>query len=220
VTWQGRSYHRTECQGLRRREHRVVRVLEAEGPAPRYIAALEALGTVVEDHVVLDARGALLERRALDPDDVPEHPAAPPWREALGSLLPLEATPLLGGAIEAVWPGIALAWGSVPGDLVEGRGPRLRLSSRLARVYREMRAAAPAGARRAVAQRLVREVLGLIGPGVREAAVAWLLALDPSRQEAELAAASRRDRVELAQAALAPLGRLLDGLEAGTTLPE
>jgi hypothetical protein len=49
--------------------------------------------------------------------------------------------------------------------------------------------------------------------------VAWLLALDPARQEAELAAAARRDRVELARAALGPLGRLLDGLEAGECLP-
>jgi hypothetical protein len=220
VTWQGRSYVRTECQGLRRREHRIIRVVEATGRVLRYAASLEALGTVVEDHLVLDARGRLLERHAPDPDDAPERPAAPPWREALGRLLPLEATPLLAGAIEAVWPGITLAWGSVPGDFVEGRGPTLRLSSKLARVYRDKRAAAPAGARRAVAQGLVREVLGLIGPTVREAAVVWLVALDPSRQEAELAAAARRDRVRLAQAALAPLGRLLDALEAGTALPD
>jgi hypothetical protein len=220
VTWQGRSYLRTECQGLRRREHRVIRVVEVTGQASRYVASLEALGTVVEDHLVMDARGTLLARHAPDPDDARERPAAPPWREALGSLLPLEATPLLAGAIEAVWPGITLAWGSVPGDLVEGRGPRLRLSSKLARVYRERRRAAPAGARRTVAQQLVREVLGLIGPAVREAAVAWLATLGPSRQEAELAAAARRDRVALAQAALAPLGRLLDALEAGTALPD
>jgi hypothetical protein len=220
VAWQGRSYHRPECQGLRRREHRVVRIAQTAGETRQYIASLEALGTVVEDHIVLDARGALLERCAPGSEDAPEHPAIAPWREALGSLLPLEATPLLAGAIEAVWPDIGLAWGPVPGDLVEARESRLRLSPKLARVYRATRAAAPAGARRAVAQRLVREVLGLIGPGVREAAVAWLLALDPPRQEAELAASARRDRVRIAQAALAPLGRLLDALEGGAALPE
>jgi hypothetical protein len=219
IAWHGRSYHRTDSQGLLRREHRVVRVV-GTATGRQYVASLEALGTVVEDHLVLDAHGALLERRAPVPEDVPEHPASAPWHEALGTLLPLEATPLLAGAIEAVWPEIGLAWGPVPGDLVEARGLRLRLSPKLARVYRAARAAAPGGARRAVAQRLVREVLGLIGPSVRAAAVAWLLALNPARQEAELAAAARRDRVELAGAALAPLGRLLDALEAGEALPK
>jgi hypothetical protein len=219
VTWQGRSYHRTECQGLRRREHRIVRVVETAGGARRYIASLEALGAVVEDHLVLDARGEPLERRAPAPEEVPEHPAAAPWRAALGALLPLEATPLLAGAIEAVWPEIMLEWGPVPGDFVEARGATLRLSPKLARVYRSAWAAAPGGARRAVAQRLVREVLGLIGPAVREAAVVWLGALPPARQETELAAGARHDRVTLAATALAPLGRLLDALEAGAGLP-
>jgi hypothetical protein len=80
-------------------------------------------------------------------------------------------------------------------------------------------AGAAAGARRALAQRLVREILGLIGPAIRHAAVAWLEALPATRQEAELAAAARRDRVALASAALVPLGRLLDLLEAGAGLP-
>jgi hypothetical protein len=219
IAWHGRSYHRTECQGLRRREHRVVRAVEPAGQTRRYVAGLEALGTVVEDHIVLDARGALLDRRPPVPEDAPDRPAAALLRAALGALLPLEATPLLAGAIEAVWPEIGLAWGPVPGDLVEARGAKLRLSPKLLRVYRGSSTAAAAGDRRGVAQRLVREVLGLIGPGVREVAVAWLLALDPARQEAELAAAARRDRVELARAALGPLGRLLDGLEAGECLP-
>ncbi len=219
IAWHGRSYHRTEAQGLLRREHRVVRVV-GTASATQYVASLEALGTVVEDHIVLDARGAPLERRAPAPEDAPEHPATAPWHGALGALLPLEATPLLAGAIETVWPEMGLAWGPVPGDLVEARGLRLRLSPKLARVYRTARAAAPGGTRRAVARRLVREVLGLIGPSVREAAVAWLLTLDPARQEAELAGAARRDRVELARAALAPLGRLLDLLEADAGLPE
>ncbi len=66
----------------------------------------------------------------------------------------------------------------------------------------------------------MREVLGLVGPAVRAAAVAWLEALPPARQEAELDAAARRDRTALARAALAPLGRLLEQLERGAGLPE
>lgn len=220
ITWQGRGYHRTERQGLRRREHRVVRTVKAADGVRHYVASLEALGIAVEDHLVLDEVGAPLDRRSPASDPTLETPLAAPWRETLGALLPLEATSLLTGAIEAVWPEIDLAWGPVPGDLVDARGTTLRLSPKLARVYRSAWADAPAGARRALAQRLVREVLGLIGPAVRDAAVAWLEAVPSPRQEAELEASARRDRVTLATAALAPLGRLLDALEAGAALPE
>jgi hypothetical protein len=219
ILWQGRSYHRPEAQGLRRREHRIVRIVDAVGQPPRYVASLAALGIVVEDHLTLDERGEPLDRHAPAADVGPESPLAAPWREALGALLPLEATPLLAGAIEAVWPGLGLVWGPVPGDLVEPRGSTLRLSPKLARVYRALWAAAPASGRRALARQLVREVLGLVGPGVREAAALWLEALPPARRAAELEAAARRDRGTLAAAAVGPLGRLLDAVAAGAALP-
>ena len=220
ITWQGRSYHRTEGQGLRRREHRVVRPVETADGRLRYVASLEALGVAVEEHLVLDERGEPLERRSTAWDPTPVTPMAAPWREALGALLPLEATPLLTGAIEAVWPEIDMAWGPVPGDLVEARGAALRLSPKLARVYRSAWTDAPAAARRGLARRMVREVLGLIGPAVRDLAVAWLEAIPPARQQGQLEAAAGRDRVTLAAAALVPLGRLLDALSAGAALPE
>jgi hypothetical protein len=119
-----------------------------------------------------------------------------------------------------VWPGMHLAWGPVPGDLIEARGAALRLSPKLVRIYRSAWMDTTATERRGLARRLVRDVLGLIGPAVRDAAVDWLLELAPSRQEAELVAAARRDRAALAQTALAPLGRLLDALGVGSALPE
>ena len=222
ISWQGRSYHRTESHGLRRREHRVVRAVAAEDGARRYVASLEALGTVVEDHLTVDAEGGLIERHTPRPDAGREEPVAGPWRDALGTLLPLEATPLLAGAIEAVWPGIQLTWGPVASDLVESRGMTLRLSPRLARVYRSAwtDAAAAPEARRTLARQLVREVLGLIGPAVREAAVGWLEGLPSGRQEEELGNAARRERTQLAGRALGPLGRLLDAVGAGEALPD
>jgi hypothetical protein len=219
ISWQGRSYYRTESAALRRREHRVVRIVEAEGGARRYVASLEALGTAVEDHLTLDERGRPIEYHVLPLDPAREEPLAAPWREALGALLPLEATPLLVGAIEAVWPGIRLTWGPIAGDLVESRGAALRLSPKLVRVYRSAGMDSAPDAQRARARRLVREVLGLIGPAVREAAVDWLVGLSMARQEEELAAAGQRDRTALAEMALAPLGRLLDALGAGAALP-
>jgi hypothetical protein len=219
VTWAGRVYHRTEWPGFRRREHRVVRTVET-GDGPRYVAGLQALGRPIEDHVVLDARGEPLERRAARPEDGPVRPMGPPWEAALAALVPLEATPLLGSAIAAVWPAIRLAWAPVPGDLVDARAGAVRVSPKLADAYRAVRDAAPAAARRGVARELVREVLGLVGPAVRQAATAWLAALPPGRQEAELAAGAAADRRARAGAAGPLLARLLDALEAGAALPD
>jgi hypothetical protein len=125
---------------------------------------------------------------------------------------PARGTPLPTGD-QAVWPDLAwvrsglLSRAATPSALTEAR-------ARLPSVWADT----AADARRALAQRLVREVLGLVGPAVRDAAVAWLEALPATQQEAELAAAARRDRVALASAALAPLGRLLDALETGAAL--
>jgi hypothetical protein len=183
------------------------------------VASLEALGIVVEDHVTLDERGQPIERHVPTLDAAREEPLAGPWREALGALLPLEATPLLAGAIEAVWPEIPVTWGPVAADLVERRGTALRVSPKLARVYRSAWRDSAPDARRALARRLVRDVLGLIGPVVREAAVDWLGGLTLARQEQELAAAAQRERAALAEMALAPLGRLLDALGGCAGLP-
>ena len=222
ISWQGRSYYRTESQGRRRREHRVVRAVTTESGARQYVASLEALGTVVEDHLTVDEEGRPIERHAPLPDAAREEAVAELWREALGALLPLEATPLLAGAIEAVWPDIQLTWGPVAGDLMESRRMTLRLSPKLARLYRSAwrDTAATPEARRTLARQLVREVLGLVGPAVREAAVGWLEELAPARQQEELGAAAGRDRTQLAERALAPLGRLLDALGAGAALPD
>ena len=123
---------------------------------------------MLEDHLTLDERGDPLDRHVPVPDPLVETPLATPWREALGALLPLEATPLLTGAIEAVWPGIHLAWGPVTGDLVgDARDRASTLTEARARLPIRVGRAPATGARRALAQQLVREVLGLIGPAVR-----------------------------------------------------
>ncbi len=218
VTWGDRVYHRPEWPGFQRREHRVVRLVEAPGQAPRYVAALEALGGRLETHLVLDGRGELLARPGPEPEEGPDHPATA-WRELLPLLVALESTPLLAGAIEAVWPELTLVWGPVPGDLVEVRGATLRLSRKLARAYRAAREAPGAGAGRALARRLVQDVVALIAPAVRTRAAAWLEGLAPARQEAALRAAAATDRLALAARAASALGRLLAALEADQGLP-
>jgi hypothetical protein len=217
VGWEGRTYYRTEWQGLRRREHRVVRPVVTPGGERRFVAGLVALGRPLEDHWVLGERGEPVDRVAPGAAPEAETPLAPPWREALASLVPLDATPLLSSALAAVWPALDVAWGPVARDLVrvEARGERLRLSPALARLYRAEHADQPVAARRALAKTLVRDVLDLVGPPARVAAVAWLEAQPPERRAALL----ETDRQRPAGAAARVLGRLLDALEAGHALP-
>jgi hypothetical protein len=212
VWWEGRAYHRREWQGLGRRDHRRVRPL-TDAAGARFVAGLEALGRPLEDHLVLDDQGGLLERRDPGGDDPGgEAPLAPPWREPLGGLLRLEATPLLGRAVEAVWPSVELAWGPVRRDLVAVRGRRVTLARALPRAYLRR------DRDRALAQRLVREVLDLVGPPVRRQAAAWLEAQPAGRREALLAAAAQADRAALAAAVAGPLMRLVDLLAEGGAL--
>jgi hypothetical protein len=220
IGWEGRAYYRIRWQGLTRREHRVVRRVTTPAGESRVVAGLVALGRPLEDHLVLDADGTLLERAGpVAEDHGPDAPLAEPWPDALAALLPLEATPLLGPAIAAVWPELEVTWGAVSRDLVETREARVRLSRGLVRLYRAEAARRPADGRRALARDLVREVLGLVAPAVRQAAAAWLEAEPPARREALVATAGRLDRATLAARAAPALGRLLDALVAGDAVP-
>jgi hypothetical protein len=101
-------------------------------------------------------------------------------------------------------------------DLVDARGERLRLSTALVRLYQAERAGRAGGARRALAKALVRDVLDLVGPPARAAAVARL---DAQPVERRAALVETAERGGLAVEAARALGRLLDALEAGHALP-
>jgi hypothetical protein len=221
LTWDGRSYRRPRAQGLERREHRVLRSatgLAAAGGAS-VVASLWALGEPLEDQIVLSMSGDVLVAPASNaPDPAEDRPLAAVWRGALGRLLPLEATPLLAGAIAATWPELRVVWGPVPHDLVAAEGRTLRLSWRLCRAYRAAAATTAPDRRRALARVFVRDVLGLLGDPVRRAAAAWMADLSPEARETELASAAG-DRGEAAAGALGPLDALLVALAAGDAVP-
>jgi hypothetical protein len=222
VWWEGRSYYRREWSGIERREHRVLRAGPAAGDGPTVVASLEALGEPIEDHLVFDECGNLLERLASPgpPEPDADVPLAPLWRTALGALLPLEATPLLAPALDAVWPGVEVVWGAVHRDLVESREGRVRLSRALSRAYRARRAGLAEEPRRALARRLVREVLGLVGPPLRAAAAAWLESQPARRQEGLLREGAARDRREMVTRAAVTLAPLVTALATGEVLPD
>jgi hypothetical protein len=201
VTLDGVMFYRAEWQGIRRREPRVVRP-----DGERVVCSLWALGGPLEDRLVLDRLGEVLEAPAPRLDPIPPSPLPPVWGRALGELLARESAPALASSIADVTGSLALEWGPVPGDLLRVQGQRIRLSRRL----REAAEAALGGAaspqeRAEQALRFVLEVARLLGPEVRGRAQARLESLGEEEQRRVLESAP----VELPEALGESVGRLI-----------
>ena len=201
VTLNGGAFYRRDWQDIRRREPRVVR-----RDGDRVICSLWALGGPLEDRLVLDRTGEILESPEPATDATAPAPLPPIWRGALGELIARESAPALAPAIAAVTDDLELEWGPVPSDLLRVHGQRVRLSRRL----REAGAAARAGAaspqeRAEQALRFVLEVARLLGPEVRQRAQARLEALSEEEQRRALEEAPD----ELPEALGDAVGRLI-----------
>jgi len=201
VTLDGVAFYRAEWQEIRRREPRVLRI-----DGDRVVCTLWALGGPLEDRLVLDRQGEVLDAPTPAPDATPPAPLPPVWHGALADLIARESAPALAAAIAGVTADLALEWGPVPGDLLSVHGQRIRLSRRL----REAGAAARAGVaspqeRAEQALRFVLEVARLLGPAVRARAQARLESLDPAEQRRILEEAP----AELPEALGESVGRLI-----------
>jgi hypothetical protein len=197
----GVPFYRAEWQDIRRREPRRVR---ADGD--RVICSLWALGGPIEDRLVLDRRGEVLETPAPAVDEGAPAPLAPVWRAALGELIARESAPALAPEIARVTDDLALEWGPVPGDLLRVHGQEVRLSRRLrAAGMAALSGAASPPERAEQALRFVLEVARLLGPEVRLRAQARLEALPEPEQRRVLEEAP----VELPEALGESVGRLL-----------
>ena len=164
--------------------------------APLRCVARGPRSVVVEDHLVLDDRGEPLERCPPAPDPAREAPLAAPWRDALVLSAPRgDAAPRRCDRRRMARAPARV--GVVPGDLVEARGTTLRLSPKLARVYRS---ALPARRRegggrwRSAWSRDPRPDR----PAVRDAAVGWLVRLNPHGKRPSSRRPPSADRVTLA----------------------
>ena len=178
VTLDGVMFYRAQWQEIRRREPRLIR--EA---GDRLVCSLWALGGALEDRLVLDRLGDVLDAPAARPDASAPSPLPPVWRTALGDLIARESAPALAASIADVTASLDLEWGPVPGDLLRAQGQRVRLSRRL----REAADAALGGAassqeRAEQALRFVLEVARLLGPEVRGRAQAHLESLGEEEQ--------------------------------------
>lgn len=205
VVADGVTFYRPEWQGIARREARVVR---DEGE--RVVCSLWALGGPIEDRLVLDRSGEILEAPVARAREAPPAPLPPVWNSALGDLIARESAPALGPAIMEVLSRTTLEWGAVPGDLVRVWEKRIRLSARLREAgAASLDSAAPGRERAEQALRFVLEVARLLGPEVRGRAQALLESL-PSLEQAR-----RLDAGEPPEALDESVGRLIALLARG-----
>jgi len=205
----GSAFYRLDWQGVIRREPRVVR---REGE--RVLCSLWALGRPIEDRLVLDRSGEVLEAPAVAPDHAPVAPLPPVWGPALAELIAREGAPALAGSIREVMDGLALEWGAVAGDLTSVDGARIRVSRRLRDTAIAWLREAPPGAERAErAGQFVLEVARLLGPAVRLRAQMRLEARSEEEQRrALLESEGQRETPPLSES----VGRLLALIASGT----
>ena len=185
VVADGVIFYRPVWQGIKRREPRLIR-----DDGERVICSLWALGGPLEDRLVLDRSGEILDAPPARAPEVPPAPLPPVWNSALGDLISRESAPALGPTIAQVLRDTELEWGAVPGDLVRAWEKRIRLSARLREAgAASLRSAAPGRERAEQALRFVLEVARLLGPEVRGRAQAVLESLPEAEQARQLEAA-------------------------------
>jgi hypothetical protein len=162
VVLEGTTFYRRDWQGVIRREPRVVR---SEGD--RVICSLWALGRSLEDRLVLDRSGEVIEARPPVLDHAPPSPLPPVWVPALADLIAREGAPALAGAVRDVMAELGLDWGGVAGDLLRAEGTVITVSRHLRDAAIAGIRQAPTGEERAArAIQFILEVTRLLAPTV------------------------------------------------------
>ena len=184
VVLEGATFYRPDWQGVIRREPRVVR---SEGD--RVVCALWALGRSIEDRLVLDRSGEVMEVRPPAPDPAPPAPLPPVWVPALADLIARESAPALAGAVRDAIAALTLLWGGVAGDLLRAEGTRITVSRRLRDAAIAWIKEVPAGVERTErAGQFILEVARLLAPVVRLRAQLCLEAASEEEQRRALLA--------------------------------
>jgi hypothetical protein len=199
------TFYRPDWQDVTRREPRVVRRED-----DRVVCSLWVLGRSIEDRLVLDRSGEVLEAPAPTPDETPPSPLPPVWGPALVELIARESAPALAGSIRDAIASLSLEWGGSAGDLLRMDSTAVHLSRALRDIAVAWVRDAPAGTERAErAVQFVLEVARLLGPAVRLLAQVRLEEACPDEQERAL-------REDAASPLSESIGRLLTLIAAGT----
>jgi hypothetical protein len=154
-----------------------------------YVAGLSILGHALEDHLVLDERGEVLERLGRSQTISVRGPRrlSDEWKAALVRLIAAESTPLL--QVE-LWPTIAsltIEWGETSGELWRVEGDTVVLHAGMVGVYRDVLGRIRSGGEGLLlAARFASELARLVGPLVRQRAQERLARLSPADQQVAL----------------------------------
>ncbi|MGH7965235.1 MAG: hypothetical protein ACRERD_26070, partial [Candidatus Binatia bacterium] len=166
-----------------------LRMEREENGQVRYVAALMILSQPLEDHLVLDASGEIVERPATTRDWTVRGPAqlSDEWKAALVRLIAAESTPLLQSALWPVMDELTLVWGAVKGELWTEAGNELLLHAGMIVAYRDaLTRVRSAGEGLLLAARFASELARLIGPLVRARAQERIAGLSPEEQQVSL----------------------------------
>lgn len=182
VVWRGRAYYRADWQGV---ERHAVHRLRDDGA--RVVASLWALGSPIEDHVVLSREGDVLETRAPAAGAEPPRPLAPAIAAGLVAIVIAASAPPLAAAIRAEAGELVFGWAPLDGDLAALDTGHARVSLALGRALAARLAAA---ASRAEQVRLgfaaLAEAAHALGDGLRARGQARLAAAGDEAQAAAL----------------------------------
>lgn len=181
----GRTYYRPDVSV----HAYTIRREDRESGPPRYIAGLSFLGRPLEDHLVLDEKGEILERSKPALPTLLRGPMrlSDDWKAALARLIAAESTPLLQSEL---WPTMAqlrLEWGETAGELWRLDGNTVVLHAGMVRVYRDgLERIRSASEGLFLAARFASEVARVLGPFVRQRAQDRLACLSPAEQRVAL----------------------------------
>ena len=166
-----------------------LRLMQEPDGQVRYIASLMILGQALEDHLVLDGQGEILERPAIARNWSIRGTAqfSDEWKAVLARLIATESTPLLRPALWPVMDELTLVWSETPGELWTEAGNELLLHAGIVAAYREALARVrSAGESLLLAARFTSELARLIGPLVRARAQERMAGLSPEDQQVSL----------------------------------
>src|SRR5262245_50504171 len=144
-----------------------IRTKRLEEGQEQYIAGLTMLGQSVEDHLLLDMTGEIVEHLESDPPSSLRGPTqlSDEWKAVLVRLIATESTPLLRSALWPVMDELTLVWGGVQGNLWAQSGKEISLHAGMVVAFRASLAKIrSAGEGLLLAARFTSELARLLGP--------------------------------------------------------
>jgi len=181
----GRVYYRPDLAG----SAYAIRTQQADEQPLRYIAGLAILGQAIEDHLILDAHGEILERPPIQEYQLLRGPMqlSDDWKALLVRLIASESASMLHSALWPVVDELTLEWESLHNELWSQAGNTISLHAGIVSVYRRALAQIKsAGEGLLLAARFTSELSRLIGPLVRARAQERLAGLSSDAQQISL----------------------------------